>query len=270
MKSKRLPKPKIFLFAAVFFFAVLSVPCKAQDSRKTADTSVSEDHVEEKPENGWYKTGTKTYYYKKGRKLTGWRRIDKKYYYFDKKGVLQQNKIVGSKKTGYYYVDVDGIRVTDSAVKCAVNFVMKYSSSKQSPEQRLRSCFNALCGYSYQRIYSDQPRAQAIRSYALYMFNNKKGNCYRYGSALAYIARVLGFESRVCVGGVTAFAGRSLSPHGWCEVKTGGRWKVCDCSMQRAHWDKSLFLVEWGKYPFRIRRDKTFTMYVKKGKVSWK
>lgn len=205
-----------------------------------------------------------------GKKRTGWHKIKNKYYYFDKKGRLQKNKIVGSKKSGYYYVDRNGIRITDKNIRYAVKFVMRYSSSKDQPEKRLKSCFKALCKYRYRQSHLDKPSAKKMKSYAADMFGHKRGNCYRYASAFAYIARVLGYDSSVSVGGVTAFAHRKLSPHGWTEVKINGKWMICDCSMQNAHKKNRLFLVEKKKYPFRLRCDNRYVMDVKKGKVSWK
>ena len=238
-------------------------------------TASSENSFEQEKSNdpvldGWIKAESGTYSYKNRKKQTGWCKIKQKYYYFDKKGILQKNKIVGNKKSGYYYVDVSGIRVTDQATQYAVKFVLKHSDSGQSSKERLKSCYEALCHYSYQRFYSHDASADKVKSYALYMFKNKRGNCYRYASALAYIARVLGFDSRVAVGGVTAYANNDLSPHGWCEVKVDGKWKICDCSMQRAHKNNNLFLVEMKNYPFRIRCDTIFTMKIKKGKISWR
>lgn len=255
---KRLRKVSIFLIMSILMLG-MTVPHVAYAAGKNVKVSNSKSDSKKKAKqskkrkNGWYKKNLKTYYYKNGYKYIGWHKIENQYYYFNEKGVLQKNTIVGSAEKGYNYVDAGGILVVDSAIKCAVNFVMKYSSPNQSTLQRLKSCYNALCGYSYQRVYSDQPSASVIRSYALYMFNYKKGNCYRYGSALAYIARVLGLDSRVSVGGVTAYAYRNLSPHGWCEINIGGVWRLCDCSMQRAHTSNNLFLVEWNRYPFRIR-----------------
>lgn len=247
-----------FFLVGVFLFtasAVNSAPYTVQ----AAGTS-----------NGWKKVGNNKYYYKKGVKAKGWTKIKGKYYYFSKKGVLQTNRIVGSNSKGYYYVDKTGVRVTTSQIKAAVAFVVKNSSSKQTNEQRFKACFKALCNYPYQRIYGDSPSANKISSYASYMFNNKMGNCYRYASALAYIARVLGYDSRVAVGGVTARTYGSLSPHGWCEVKIGSVWKMCDCSMQRAHTNKNLFLVKRSAYPFRLSCKKVYTMQSKNGKISWK
>lgn len=219
---------------------------------------------------GESKKKSEIYFSMLGKKKTGWCKIKNKYYYFNEKGVLQKNKIVGNKKSGYYYVDLDGIRVTDKNIQYAVKFVMKNSSSKDSSKKRLKSCYKALCKYRYRRFYSEKPSAKKIKLYAGYMFKNKRGNCYRYASAFAYIARVLGYDSCVSVGGVTAYANSGLSPHGWCEVKINGKWTICDCSMQRAHKKNNLFLCTKKKYPFKIRCSNTYTMYVKKGKVSWK
>ena len=279
----KMKKLRAFLLAAVMALCVASVPCGAQEAVKAADGSETKETAEsttkvskkkkakkkKKKKKGWYQKNYKTFYYKKGRKVTGWRKIDEKLYYFGPKGVLQKNKIVPNSDNKYFYVDSDGVLVVNGAIQYAVNFVMENSDPMQTPLQRLRSCYDALCRNPYQRFYSDQPGADQIESYALYMFRNGKGNCYRYGSALAYIARVLGFESRVSAGGVTAYTYTNLSPHGWCEVKVDGVWKLCDCSMQRAHQNNNLFLVEWNSYPFRIRCDHTYTMQSAQGAISW-
>jgi len=168
-------------------------------------------------------------------------------------------------------VDRSGVRVTAPEIRYAVSFVMKNSSPKDSRSKRLRDCFEALCKYQYYRGWLDNDiSAASISSYAKYMFQNHRGNCYRYASSLAYIARVLGYDSRVAAGGVTAYAHNNLSPHGWCEVKTGNTWKMCDCSMQNAHRDRNLFLVTRKAYPFRLRCDTVFVMNIKGGKVTWK
>lgn len=253
----------MFMLANIPYTEVLA-------SEGTSGQEQNQNEQEEAIGEGWVKQGSDTYFLIKGKKQTGWRKIKSKYYYFNTKGILQKNKIVGNKHSGYYYVDLDGIRVTDKNIQYAVKFVMKNSSSKDSPKRRLKSCYKALCKYRYKRFYSDKPSAKKIQSYAAYMFKNKKGNCYRYASAFAYIARVLGYNSRVSVGGVTSHTNSALSPHGWCEIKINGKWTVCDCSMQKTHKKNNLFLCLMKKYPFKIRCDKTYVMYVKKGKVGWK
>lgn len=180
------------------------------------------------------------------------------------------NKIVGSKAKGYYYVDKTGRKVNMREIRQAVDFVMRNSKAGDSRAKRLKACYRALQAYPYFGMTNRAPKAKNLSSYARYMFSRHRGDCYYYASTMAYIARVLGYDSRVAVGGVTARGPAApLSLHGWCEVKYGKSWRMLDCSMQRAHLDRNLCLVTRKKYPFRLRCDKVYTMTVKKAKVKW-
>ena len=180
------------------------------------------------------------------------------------------NKIVGSKAKGYYYVDKTGRKVNTREIRQAVDFVMRNSKAGDSRAKRLKVCYRALQAYPYFGMTNRAPKAKNLFSYARYMFSRHRGDCYYYASTMAYIARVLGYDSRVAVGGVTARGPAApLSLHGWCEVKYGKSWRMLDCSMQRAHHDRNLCLVTRKKYPFRLRCDKVYTMTVKNAKVKW-
>ena len=88
---------------------------------------------------------------------------------------------------------------------------------------------------------------------------------------MAYIARVLGYDSRAAMGAVTAWGpAHPLSPHGWCEVRVDSGWKMIDCSMQNGHPDANLFFVGRNRYPYRLRCDKTYALNINNGKVSWR
>lgn len=180
------------------------------------------------------------------------------------------NKIMGSKAKGYYYVDKTGRKVNTREIRQAVDFVMRNSKAGDSRAKRLKACYRALQAYPYFGMTNRAPKAKNLFSYARYMFSRHRGDCYYYASTMAYIARVLGYDSRVAVGGVTARGPAApLSLHGWCEVKYGKSWRMLDCSMQRAHHDRNLCLVTRKKYPFRLRCDKVNTMTVKNAKVKW-
>ena len=180
------------------------------------------------------------------------------------------NKIVGSKAKGYYYVDKTGRKVNTREIRQAVDFVMRNSKAGDSRAKRLKACYRALQAYPYFGMTNRAPKAKNLFSYARYMFSRHRGDCYYYASTMAYIARVLGYDSRVAVGGVTARGPAApLSLHGWCEVKYGKSWRMLDCSMQRAHLDRNLCLVTRKKYPFRLRCDKVYTRTVKNAKVKW-
>ena len=180
------------------------------------------------------------------------------------------NKIVGSKAKGYYYVDKTGRKVNTREIRQAVDFVMRNSKAGDSRAKRLKACYRALQAYPYFGMTNRAPKAKNLFSYARYMFSRHRGDCYYYASTMAYIARVLGYDSRVALGGVTARGPAApISLHGWCEVKYGKSWRMLDCSMQRAHLDRNLCLVTRKKYPFRLRCDKVYTMTVKNAKVKW-
>ena len=180
------------------------------------------------------------------------------------------NKIVGSKAKGYYYVDKTGRKVNTREIRQAVDFVMRNSKAGDSRAKRLKACYRALQTYPYFGMTNRAPKAKNLSSYARYMFSRHRGDCYYYASTMAYIARVLGYDSRVAVGGVTARGPAApLSLHGWCEVKYGKSWRMLDCSMQRAHLDRNLCLVTRRQYPFRLRCDRVYNMVVRNARVRW-
>lgn len=157
----------------------------------------------------------------------------KKQTYWIENGKFLKNQIVGNKKKGYRYVDTTGIVIKDKTVQYAVDFVVKHSKASDSKSKRLSSCYRYLWkNYKYQRFYGGlYPKAKNLKSYATYMFKTKKGNCHRYATCFAYIARVLGYDSKVCVGKVSGNHG-GMTPHGWTLVKSGKNWLVCDPDME--------------------------------------
>ena len=199
------------------------------------------------------------------------KKLNKKYYYFEPDYRMAKNKIVGSVSKGYYYVDKTGVRVTSDEVRMAVRFVTANSSRKSRQREQLRQCFDALRRYPYLNKGDTPPKASQLPSYARFMFTSKCGDCYYYGVTMAYIARVLGYDSRVAAGGVTAWGPTyPLSPHGWCEVRKGTEWKMMDCSMQNGHPDANLFFVTRKQYPYRLRCDKIYALNISDGKVTWR
>lgn len=219
---------------------------------------------------GWktYK-GARYYFASNGKMTKGFKKIGKYVYYFSSAGKLQKNTIVGSKSQGYYYVDSYGVRVTTKEVKQAVSFVRKYTKTSWSKSKKLQACYKALWKkYPYKRYY-DKPSAKKMASYANSMFTQRKGNCYRYASSFAYIAKVLGYDSRVAVGKIS-HRGGGMTPHGWAEIKVGKKWYMCDANMQRNFPKINSYMRTNKNYAYRHSCSKRYKMTVKYGKVTWK
>ncbi len=75
------------------------------------------------------------------------------------------------------------------------------------------------------------PTGADIPSYAESFFKNNYGNCYRFASAVAYIAVVLGFDARVETGALSRNGGKFAS-HGWTWIKIDKNWYIFDADVQ--------------------------------------
>lgn len=220
----------------------------------------------------WYKKGSKKYYYSSGKMVTGWKKISGKTYYFSKdkknKGELVTSTIVDDGKKSYY-VDDKGIRVNTQEMNLAVKFVQDHTKESWSKSKKLKACYDYLWkNYPYERFY-ESPSPSKMPSYARYMLKYKQGNCYRYAAAFAYIARVIGYESRVGVGEISAIGG-GMTPHGWTEIKIGGTWYMFDANMQRNYPHISSYKQTHDSYRYRHTFLDVYKLEIKNGKVTWK
>ena len=81
---------------------------------------------------------------------------------------------------------------------------------------------------NYQRRYDFTGATGWWETYAYDMLTTRRGNCYGYAAAYAYLAKkATGYEVRVGWGQTPASAG-GLTPHGWCEININGTWYIFD------------------------------------------
>ncbi len=90
----------------LLFCMVLCLCGAAGSGPGTACVSAASATTGAKKKNGWVTSAGKKYYYRNGKKVTGWQTIKKKRYYFNKKGVMKTGlqKISGK----YYYLNKKG------------------------------------------------------------------------------------------------------------------------------------------------------------------
>ena len=87
--------------------------------------------------------------------------------------------------------------------------------------------------YDYGRKVGFKTYSGWEKDYAAEMFSAKKGSCYHYAAAYAFLAKkATGYSVRVGVGKTNGFSGK-LQPHAWVEVKISSRWYICDPNMDK-------------------------------------
>lgn len=117
----------------------------------------------------------------------------------------------------------------------------------------LRSCFNYVAGLRYingSKFYAN-PHVlsnKVTASYAKEMLRNGGGNCYRFACLFNWLAKGLGYDSRVISGWVpSASSGRA--PHGWVEIKQNGRTFVCDPDMAKEIPSRNWYMNTYATAP---------------------
>ncbi len=185
-------------------------------------------------QTGWLELDEKQYYFSPdtGQMQTGWKKINKQYYFFtiseSEKGVLKKNCIAGTKKSGYYYVDKDGVRTDSFEINAAVQYVRSHTKAGWPADKKLSACYESLRNdYTY-RHFDGVPKGAELSDCAYSLFKNSLGNCYRYASGFACIAAVLGYPAKVSTGKVTSVYG-GWAENGWgrrCLTKKNGNFAI--------------------------------------------
>lgn len=120
--------------------------------------------------NGWYEENGKTFYYVNDQKVTGWKKIDGKYYYFNKTKGLYRCKLLISPKKNICYVDKNGARVTNRWVTW-----------------EKKRYYMASNGYALKGVHKINGKYYYFNTKNAYMYKNKKavnskGDIYYFGS----------------------------------------------------------------------------------------
>ena len=241
----------------------------AQEMREEVQTGNTSD------QRGWVrKNGGTCYYGKGGRPVTGWKKIRKKWYFFHKKTkMMAVNTIAGDKKSGYWYVGSDGIRVNDRTVNKAVETVRACTKKGMTDEEKAEACFDYIARQCRYQHNSEKQSAGKMPSFAYRMYVTRRGNCYMSAAAVAYCAKVIGCPVRVTVGGQNA----SSTGHGWAEIRQGNKWYVYDASRQRWSYGRDLGGISWKKFyniwkntRYKVRRNVMYSLETADGKAVWK
>lgn len=206
-----------------------------------------------KTENGkrYYSAATEFTY--KTKKAVGWLTINGKRYYYDKNGDLVKNQYVDG-----YKLSSNGA-MTDKSYKLYKKVRAVISEKTKGityNEKKLKACFDYLSNnFSYLRDDSAFYDGWQI-DYAYTILSTGKGNCYKFASAFAFIARELGYDASVIVGQVTSVSGGFI-PHGWVEIKVNKNVYVYDPDLQMElgrYYNVNFFKITYASSPVTYRK----------------
>lgn len=203
---------------------------------------------------GWAVNGADKYYTDaSGVIQTGWQEIAGSEYYFDAAGKMY----TGSKTIdGMEYLfdpetgklDTEKTPRETRLERLCRQIVESQVKKTDSVNTKLSKLFQYVTWkHSYLRSYSFTGASGWHKTYAYNMLTSKRGNCYSYAAAFAYLAKkATDLPVRVGWGGTPARAG-GLTPHGWCEIRINGVWYVFDPDLYRYVYYGSCYYKTMGQ-----------------------
>lgn len=176
--------------------------------------------------------GKKYCFDSKGILRTGWRRVNKKYYFFRQSNGLggymrTSTKVNGIslRKDGSAVYNNTQLQKLDLMVR-ASRIVDSITNNKMTKAQKLKVCFRYIVNYNY----GDGGDFVGVSNWDVYYGNRvltrRRGDCFGFGCAFAYLANTVGYKSYAV----------SSGGHGWAEVNG----KVYD-----ANWAKVTGRIDW-------------------------
>ena len=177
-------------------------------------------------------------------------------YYFDPSSGAMRFGLVSVGNKLYYFDRVTGKMFTPKSsgnveldriiIEMANRFGIDGAAS-------LRKAYDWVATFSYtsMNIYPEGSWQSWSIPYAIEMYNNHTGNCYRYASLTCWFARALGYEAKAVSGQVLVSSG--WAAHGWVEINQNGKTVIIDTSQHRAAPERNFFMVDYDHAPLYYR-----------------
>ncbi len=146
--------------------------------------------------------------------------------------------------------------VTGKDLEQQVEKIINKKVKKADKEkQKLKKLFNYIeKNYGYKRTMGFEVYNGWDKDYASEMYIEKKGSCYHFAAAYAFLAKkATSYKVRIGVGKTNGFSG-AVQEHAWTEVQINSVWYICDTNMDKYAENSS------GKY-FLKKRNKLKSVY---------
>ncbi len=121
-------------------------------------------------------------------------------------------------------------------------------ADKMTKEAALRACYDYLMKACSYKRFTDVFDNNWTNTYAMDILSTGQGNCSSYAAALAFLAKGLGYESRVATGSIDNTSGLPTS-HAWTEILIDDRWFIFDAEMDQAKANKEYYKKTYSNYP---------------------
>ena len=252
-------------------FGAMPVSAAAQTKTKAKKAKVKK--------NKWVQKNGKWYYYNaKGKMLKNtWKVIKNQYYYFGADGARKQScwyttKAMGKEQYMTFYFNSKGVFVKsantlksidqDLVKKMDAAIAGQKITAKTSAEAAVKTLFCLVrdqYGYDGLSARGFKPETAPQNweyTFAKQMLTNKKGSCYHYAAALAFLVkRATGLPVRIGTGTARVYRKDNAQFHGWVEIGIGGAWYIYDpiVAKNAANRDKSLTYPLY-KLPYNTAR----------------
>ncbi len=120
-----------------------------------------------------------------------------------------------------------------------VNLVMNtFITPEMTDDQKLYQCYVYVIQHMKYLRDTAPGKQTSMKDYALQAFFSGEGNCYRYASMFAYMAKELGYDVTVHAGQCTSTKG-TWTPHSWCVITDAdGVELIYDLSFGDSNWGK--------------------------------
>ncbi len=115
----------------------------------------------------------------------------------------------------------------------------------------LRSLYDYVASYPY-ISGSKYPAGDWTVPFAIEMYRNGGGNCYRYAALFEWLAKAAGYNAKAIAGhALNRYGG--WNAHGWVEVYINGATYVCDPQSTHAIAGRNFYMVTYENAPLTYR-----------------
>ena len=215
--------------------------------------------------SGWVVSGTRTYYYQKGKRVKGIKKISGKYYIFNSNsGALLKNKIIYQyTPTKYYKIDENGVATRFKGTSYAAAKLLYTQMRSSKAFTMLKNGFRWAADCTFAQVPAPAQGTSPSTYYGQWGLTKHSGDCAVMAYTFYWMAKVLGYNVKVINGyyRIGTVEDPTYKEHSWCEIREKGVTYVYDPDFNHEYRDR-ITRTNYGfnSIGFKIRYGATYTL----------